>query len=85
MPDCPPALLKAVQSILDAFTELNELPELEAETQHRLDEDGEAFVRCFESDSGLLQLRFIEPEHVRSPVGRQLRPGTQLRDSHRPL
>ena len=68
-PDCPPELLRAVQHIIDTFCELNCQPEIEQETLWRMDEDGEAFIRLFEADGGLLQERFVEPELIRSPVG----------------
>ncbi len=66
---CPPALVDKVQKIIDAFVELNDLSEIERDVVHRMDCDGEAFLRCFELDSGLITLRQVEPEHVRSPIG----------------
>ena len=67
--DVSPDLVSAVQTVLDAFVEHNELPLKEAEILSRMDIDGEAFVRCFPRKSGILSLRFIEPEFVRSPDG----------------
>lgn len=60
----------AAQEVIDAFCELNDLPDREAESLARVDTDGEAFIRLFpDTDTGLIELRFVEPEHVRSPTG----------------
>ncbi len=52
--------------ILD-FVERNEWYDRQAETRRRIDRDGEAFLRFFES-RGRLVVRFVEPEHVAQPV-----------------
>lgn len=41
----------------------------ETETFRRVIRDGEAYLRFFESDDGLLRVRFIEPEQIVNPPG----------------
>lgn len=62
-------LATMVQSILDAWASTIEIASYEAEAMERLDRDGEYFLRCFPRESGLLELRFVEPEHVKDMAG----------------
>lgn len=68
------ALVTNVQELIDLFREANQLPEMEAETMRRLHVDGEVFIRSFPQQGGLITLRFIEPELVRSPEDSATRP-----------
>jgi hypothetical protein len=67
--EVPDEVVAACQAVVDAFVEHNELYLREPEVMARLDIDGEAFLRTFERRGGLLSVRFIEPEFVRSPNG----------------
>lgn len=68
-PKFPPDLLQKVQTVIDVFVKANRLPERQRDAMLRLDRDGEFFFRTFERPGGLLVVRNIEPEHVRSPKG----------------
>lgn len=61
--------IKLVQAIIQISADANQYSLRMAELVRRVDRDGEAFIRLFPHDSGLLQLRWVEPEHVRSPEG----------------
>lgn len=67
--DCPASLLERVQKVLDWWDEANDLASYAADMMDRLDTDGESFTRFFPQKSGLVLLRPVEPEHVRSPQG----------------
>lgn len=67
-PECPPDLVHTTQAVVDAFTSFNEMAMRESEAHRRVDVEGEAFYRLFPQSNGLLAVRFIEPEHVTSPV-----------------
>ena len=69
-----PALVAETQQFIDAFSELNNLSEMEGEALHRGDRDGEAFLRLFPGD-GIPEVRFVEPERVAPPVSRAARAG----------
>lgn len=63
-------LLKRVQRVIDIFVGANRLNQIiEPETIMRDCRDGETFLRLFYRDNGLLQVRFVEPEHVYPPEG----------------
>lgn len=62
-------LLDSTQAVIDAFTEKNELALVEAEISSRTDIDGEAILRTFPAETGILSLRFVEPEHMYSLDG----------------
>jgi hypothetical protein len=65
-----PLLLKELNAWLADWLALNCLDEIEEETFLRLDRDGEAFLRLFTGDDPTLpEVRFVEPERVRSPAG----------------
>ena len=70
------SLIKQTQRVVDIFVEANRLSQLAGEFINRDDRDGETFIRFFPQDSGLLLVRYVEPEHVRSPTG-----GTTAQDS----
>jgi capsid protein len=53
---------------LDLFTEQNDMMEVEKEAIQRLHAEGEFFLRLFPQSNGLLTVRFVEPELVKSPV-----------------
>lgn len=63
-------LLKRVQRVIDIFVGANRLNQvIEPETIMRDCRDGETFLRLFYRDNGLLQVRFVEPEHIYPPEG----------------
>src|SRR5262249_45315878 len=64
-------LAAAAQSVIDTFCDANNWGEREQECVRRCDRDGEAFVWLFHDGGGSCEGRFIEPEHVRSPSGRE--------------
>lgn len=66
---CPDSLVSDAQAIIDAFNETNGLADIESEAGARVDIDGEAFIRLTPAYHGILSVRFIEPEFVRSPEG----------------
>lgn len=66
--DVDPAMLKQVNQLLSLFVEHNQMSEIENEICYRLHVEGEVFLRMFPNyEDGLLRVRFIEPELVRSP------------------
>ena len=65
--DVPKDLLERAQDILDLWSEHNNMGEIEAEIVYRLHAEGEAFLRTFRGEDGLLRVRFVEPELVRPP------------------
>lgn len=69
-----PDVVKTAQRVLDVFCRVNRMSQIERELSHRCDRDGEAFIRSFPQKSGLLELRWIEPEHVRPPGGNSYEP-----------
>src|ERR1700722_14353031 len=68
-PDCPPQLVKQVNELIRVVCAANDLAEIESDTMLRLDRDGEAILRFFEMESGLIIIRPVEAEHLRSPMG----------------
>lgn len=56
----------AVQAAIDAFTKRNRWARRQQETLRRVDRDGEAFLRFFTVDKGLI-VRFVEPWQVSTP------------------
>lgn len=65
--------VESVQALVDAFTESNELAIKEPEIIDRVLTDGECFVRLFPTQSGLMCMRFVEPEFVKAPASADLR------------
>lgn len=64
-----PAVVADTQAVVDAFVEHNELALREGETLARILVDGEAIHRLFPTSSGILAMRWVEPEYLRSPTG----------------
>jgi hypothetical protein len=62
-------LVAMVQQVLDVWASTVEVNDYEHDGMQRLDHDGEFFLRFFKQDSGLLEMRFVEPEHVRDEGG----------------
>ena len=62
-----PGLVAEVQAFIDAFAEINALPDMEWEAVWRLDRDGDAFVRLFGDPADVPEARFVDPECVRCP------------------
>lgn len=65
----PTLVVEQAQKLIDVFADYNRMAEREAELVARLDIEGEAFLRLFPQPSGLLAVRFVEPDMVRSPLG----------------
>lgn len=65
----PTDLTAAAQKVVDTFVTANRLGDRERESVMRGDRDGEFFHRLFYRPNGLLVVRFIEPEHIRSVEG----------------
>lgn len=63
------AWAEQAQSVVDDFLVASSWGEREQETLLRCDEDGEAIIRLFHVGGGRADVRFVEPEHVRSPDG----------------
>lgn len=63
-----PRLIQKVQDLIDLCCEHNRMPEVESEAIQRYHADGEWFWRVFRGSDGLLRVRFVEPELVRSPA-----------------
>lgn len=59
--------VESVQALVDAFGESNELSVKESEIIDRVLIDGECFIRLFPTTSGLMCMRFVEPEYVKAP------------------
>ncbi len=66
--DTHPEIISRVQELLDLFIEHNKMGDVESEIIYRLHTEGEAFLRSFVGDDGLLRVRFVEPELVRPPA-----------------
>lgn len=67
--DTPDDLPAQVQAVIDDFVRRNKWHSRQAETQRRLDRDGEVFRRFFTDDAGNLIARFVEPGEVKTPNG----------------
>ncbi len=63
----PGALLEVVQSWLDGWVQANKWYRRQQEIILRRDRDGEVLLRQFRRPGGLLEVRFIEPEHLKNP------------------
>ena len=55
------------RSVLDHFVQENRWQARQQEIMRRKDRDGEAFLRFFPGDDGILRVRFVNPEDVRTP------------------
>lgn len=56
-----------VQAVLDEFVRANHWHRRQQEIVRRKDRDGECFLRFFCDAGGMLRVRFVEPEQVRTP------------------
>lgn len=63
----PQELAARVQAVLERFLRANRWHRRQQELVRRCDRDGEAFIRFFPVADGGMQLRFIEPDQVRTP------------------
>ncbi|MGQ9504229.1 MAG: phage portal protein [Thermogutta sp.] len=63
----PQSILSQVQAVLDRFLEENHWHRRQQEILRRKDRDGEAFLHFFAGDDGILRVRFLEPEDIRTP------------------
>ncbi len=61
------AVISAAQEVIDEFLDLNTWRRRQAETQRRMDRDGEAFLWFFADDDGRTRVRFIDPERIATP------------------
>lgn len=60
----------AVQEVLDEFVEENHWRRRQQEIVRRRDRDGEVFLRFFPAPGGAMRVRFVEPDQVAAPQGR---------------
>lgn len=58
-----------VRAVIDHWHDLNDLTELEGEALARADVDGEFILRRFTDSDGWDHLRYVDPEHLKSPNG----------------
>ena len=72
--DIPQERLNDVQDIVDRFCKANNWKRRQAETLLRRDRDGEAFLRFFPQQDGIIRVRYIEPGAVHEPEGQETRP-----------
>lgn len=71
-------LLDRAQDVLDCFLAENAWHRRQQEILRRKDRDGEAFLRFFPGGDGILRIRFVEPEDVRTPVTRSHDPACRF-------
>ncbi|MGB4727529.1 MAG: phage portal protein [Thermogutta sp.] len=75
-PGCrvPKSILAQAEAVLDRFLRENRWHARQQEIMRRKDRDGEAFLRFFPGEDGLLRVRFVNPEDVRTPTQYSQRP-----------
>lgn len=61
------ALVGEVQTWLDDFVRTNRWHHRQQEILRRKDRDGECFLRLFPAADGILRVRFVEPDQVKTP------------------
>ena len=61
------AVCEEVLAVINEFIRVNQWHRRQQEIIRRRDRDGEVFLRFFPGGDGLLRVRFVEPERVRSP------------------
>jgi len=66
--DPPLVLVRQVQQLLEAFLRDNQWHTRQQETVHRLDRDGEVFLRHFVAPDGGSRVRFVEPDQIVRPA-----------------
>jgi hypothetical protein len=57
-----------VQKVIDRFLDENRWQLRQQEIVHRLDRDGETFLRFFVDGEGVTRIRFIEPDQITTPA-----------------
>jgi capsid protein len=70
----PEELLDQVRAWLKNWVKANHWKRRQQETRQRIDRDGEAFLRFFPHTDGLLRVRFVEPEKIKTPDREQSNP-----------
>jgi capsid protein len=65
--DVDPATIDDVRLFVDKWKRVNKWNQRQQEIVHRRDRDGEVFLRFFPGEDGILRVRFIEPEAIRTP------------------
>lgn len=63
----PQVLLHRAQDVLEEFLRENRWHRRQQEILLRKDRDGEVFLRFFPGEDGLLRVRFVDPEQIRTP------------------
>jgi hypothetical protein len=76
--EASPALALEAQKVLEQFLEENRWHERQQEIVHRVDRDGEAFLRFFVDHAGITRIRFIEPDQVATPSIRGTEPAASF-------
>jgi capsid protein len=71
-------LVREVQSVIDDFIRTNHWHNRQQEIVRRKDRDGECFVRLFPAADGTMQLRFVEPAQVATPIDRTADPSSRF-------
>ncbi|MDO4587372.1 MAG: phage portal protein [Planctomycetia bacterium] len=71
-------LAKITQEIIDDFLDKNHWLKRQKEIMRRKDRDGEVFLRYFVNGNGETTIRFVEPEHVKTPNNVHLNYTTDL-------
>ena len=72
-------LLDQTDEFLYDFAEANHWHARQQEIVHRMDRDGEVFIRLFPDSDGMTRIRFIDPELIHSPNGQtNHRPGERF-------
>jgi len=67
-------LIDVVRQWLDEWIRANRWHRRQQEIRLRMDRDGEAFLRFFATQDGLLRVRFIEPEKIKTPDDGHMKP-----------
>lgn len=70
--DTPPEIIREAQFVMDEFVDSSEFAAFQQEYFTRSRRDGEAFVRQWPQDDGMVVLRILEPEAIIEPPGMSL-------------
>jgi capsid protein len=76
--DVSPDLIEGAQRAIDEFLLENDWSHRQQEIVRRYDRDGEVFLRFFPDPSGMVRVRFVEPEQVATPSARAADPAASL-------
>lgn len=71
-------LLRRVQAVIDEFVQVNRWHRRQQEIVRRQDRDGESFLQFFPAADGILRVRFVEPDQVRTPPSRAADPAASF-------